>query len=76
MESHGLGRGFDLGHVNVASIENPHFKDSTGCGDVFASAFTIDYSVNRDFIKSLHFANRMASFNSSLEGVKELDKLR
>ncbi len=75
-KSYGNEKFNDLDHVNVASIENPHFVDSTGCGDVFASSFTIDYSVNRDFIKSMHFANRMASFNSSLEGINELDKLK
>jgi hypothetical protein len=76
MKSFGNEKFNDLDHVEIASIENSHFVDSTGCGDVFASAFTIDYSVNKDFKKSIHYANRMASFNSSLEGIDELDKLR
>lgn len=66
----------DLDHIEIASIENPKFVDSTGCGDVFASSFLLDYSVNNDFVKSIHFANRMASYNSSLEGIEQLDKLR
>ncbi len=66
----------DIGHTQISAIENPRFVDSTGCGDVFASAFTLDYSSNKDFEKSLHFANRMASLNASLEGINELVKLR
>ncbi len=67
---------YDLDHIEIPAIENPHFIDSTGCGDVFASSFTIDYSINRDYKKSIHYANRMASLNVSLAGVDELYKLR
>lgn len=67
---------YDIEHHEFPSIENPHFVDSTGCGDIFASAFTLDYSVNNDFEKSLHYANRMASLNASLEGIDELYKLK
>lgn len=66
----------DLNHIDIDSIENPHFVDSTGCGDVFASSFTVDYSKTKDFTKSIHYANRMASYNSSLMGIEELDKLK
>lgn len=66
----------DLEHHDIAAIENSRFVDSTGCGDVFASAFTLDYSVNNDFEKSLHYANRMASLNASLEGIEGLSKLK
>lgn len=67
---------FDLDHIELAAIENPHFIDSTGCGDVFASAFTLDYSVTSDFKKSLHYANRIASVNASISGIGQLDKLK
>ena len=67
---------FDLDHIDLAAIENPHFIDSTGCGDVFASAFTLDYSVTSDFKKSLHYANRIASVNASIGGIGQLDKLK
>ena len=73
---YGKEKFMDLDRIDVASIENSHFKDSTGCGDVFASAFTLDYSKNGNFEKSMHYANRIASFNSSLEGIDELHKLR
>lgn len=66
----------DLDLSEIAAIENPHFADSTGCGDVFASSFTLDYSVNKDFTKSIHYANRIASLNASLDGIDQLDKLR
>ncbi|MBN1632946.1 MAG: carbohydrate kinase family protein [Ignavibacteria bacterium] len=67
---------FDLDKYDVSAIENPKFKDSTGCGDVFASAFTIDYCRNNDFIKSLYYATRISSYKTSLEGIEELYKLR
>ncbi|MEO8210231.1 MAG: PfkB family carbohydrate kinase, partial [bacterium] len=67
---------YDLEHHEIASIENPHFADSTGCGDVFASAFTLEYSGNKDFEKSINYANRMASLNASLAGIDELYKLK
>ncbi len=67
---------YDLHHIEIPAIENPHFVDSTGCGDVFASAFTIEYSLNKNVQKSIHYANRMASLNASLNGIDELHKLR
>lgn len=67
---------YDLDHTEISAIENPHFVDSTGCGDVFASSFTIDYSRTKDFKKSIHYANRMASLNASLAGIDELFKLK
>ncbi|MCY7360948.1 MAG: carbohydrate kinase family protein, partial [Ignavibacteria bacterium] len=75
-KSFGNEKFYDLDRIDIASIENPHFADFTGCGDVFASSFTIDYSVNKDFVKSMRYANRMASLNVSLEGIKELGKLK
>ncbi len=74
-KSYGNEKFFDLDQLQVAAIENPRFVDSTGCGDVFASAFTLDFSKNENFEKSIHFANRMASYNTSLEGIDELHKL-
>ena len=67
---------YDLDHTEISAVENPHFVDSTGCGDVFASSFMLDYSQNNDFKKSIHYANRMASLNSSLAGIDELYKLK
>ena len=67
---------YDLDKDDVSAIENPHFKDSTGCGDVFAASFTLDYSKNGNFKKSLHFSTRIASYNTSLEGINELYKLK
>jgi hypothetical protein len=66
----------DLDKYDVSAIENPKFKDSTGCGDVFSSSFAIDYCKNKDFIKSLYYATRISSYNTSLEGVEELYKLK
>ncbi|MEO6694112.1 MAG: carbohydrate kinase family protein [Ignavibacteria bacterium] len=66
----------DLDRCEISAIENPNFVDSTGCGDVFASSFTLEYSKNKNFEKSMNFANRTASLNSSLDGINELIKLK
>jgi len=66
----------DIDKHDLSSIENPHFKDSTGCGDVFAASFTIDYAQSKDFEKAVHYANRKASFKSSLDGIDELVQLK
>jgi sugar/nucleoside kinase (ribokinase family) len=67
----------ELDKTELPPVETQKFKDSTGCGDVFASAFFYKSIENNqsDFPASLHFANRMASLNSELEGVEELGKL-
>ena len=67
---------YDLDRYDVAAVENPHLIDITGCGDVFAASFMIDYSKNSDFKKSLHYATRVASFKTSLKGIDELIKLK
>jgi hypothetical protein len=68
---------FELDKIDVPSVETPDFKDSTGCGDVFASAFFYKLTENNlsDLSASIHFANRMASRNATLIGPEELHKL-
>lgn len=65
----------DLEKKDLTAIENPDFRDSTGCGDVFASGFVYSFTRTGDINKSLHFANRMASYNTSLDGIDQLYKL-
>lgn len=67
----------ELDKTDIPMIESPGFVDSTGCGDVFASAFffkNAEYGLT-DLNKALHFGNRMASLNASLRGVEDLPKL-
>ncbi|HEY5535540.1 MAG TPA: carbohydrate kinase family protein [Ignavibacteria bacterium] len=66
----------DIDKYAIRAIENPRFVDTTGCGDVFAASFLLHYSKNKDFIKSIYFANRIASYKTSLEGINELHKLK
>ncbi|MCE1164904.1 MAG: carbohydrate kinase family protein [Bacteroidetes bacterium] len=75
-KSFGSEKYFDIDRIDINAVENPHFKDSTGCGDVFASSFTLDFSRSRDFDKSLHYATRIASHKASLSGIDELFKLK
>jgi len=66
----------DIERHDVESPEVDNFVDSTGCGDVFASAFTFDFAKSKDFLKALHFATRIASLNATLEGVEQLNRLK
>ncbi|CAN5449329.1 hypothetical protein BH10BAC5_BH10BAC5_15400 [soil metagenome] len=66
----------DLDRHELNAIENPRFADSTGCGDVFATSFTIEYANSKDIMRSLNFANRKASLNASLEGLDDLVNLK
>jgi hypothetical protein len=69
---------FEIDKSDLAAIETNHFADSTGCGDVFASAFFYRYISNgkHDYKTSLNFANRMASIKTKIMGVEELHKLK
>lgn len=64
--------------ADIQRIESTGFIDSTGCGDVFASAFFYSNSINKlnDLHTSVNYANKMASVNASLHGVEDLSKLR
>jgi sugar/nucleoside kinase (ribokinase family) len=68
-------QGIERTDFPVVKAEN--FKDSTGCGDVFASGFF--YKISRTGFSEIHsainFANRIASRNSELTGAEELYKL-
>ncbi|MDD5362602.1 MAG: carbohydrate kinase family protein [Ignavibacteria bacterium] len=75
-KSFGNEKFFDIDRIDVNAVENPRYKDSTGCGDVFAASFTLDFSHTHDLSKSLHYATRIASFKSSLSGIDELFKLK
>ena len=63
--------------TDFPAIETPDFKDSTGCGDVFGSGFF--YNMCESNLKETHsainFANSLASRNSELLGVEELENL-
>jgi hypothetical protein len=67
----------EIDKVDLPSVESYSFKDSTGCGDVFAAAFFLKCIQNsgKDCTPALKFANRMAALNTALRGVEELDKL-
>lgn len=67
----------ELDKTDVPMIESKNFTDSTGCGDVFASAFFYKNCETglKEFDNALHFANKMASINASLNGVEDLINL-
>lgn len=76
LKKFGSEKFFDIERHDIESPQVDNFIDSTGCGDVFASAFTFDFSKSRDFLKALHYATRIASLNAALEGVEQLNRLK
>jgi len=75
-KTYGDEKYFDLDRFDVQAIENPHFVDTTGCGDVFAASFTVNFSKTKDLKKGLHYATRIASYKTSVSGIYELNKLK
>ena len=67
----------EIDKTDVPAAERANFRDSTGCGDVFASAFFYKNAVNKcaDFLKAFKFANRIAGMKTESIGVEELHKL-
>jgi sugar/nucleoside kinase (ribokinase family) len=58
------------------SIKVNTFRDSTGCGDVFASAFFLmNLLNNHNYEESVQYAIAMAGRNASLGSVEELEKI-
>lgn len=57
-------------------IQSEKFVDSTGCGDVFATAFFYSNLINGfNYYHSMEYALRIASRNTALSGVEELKDL-
>ena len=65
----------DIDKKDLPAVERDNFKDSTGCGDVFASSFLFKMASGHDFETAVNFSNKMAGFKSTLQGVEELYKL-
>jgi len=63
--------------IDFHPVITPKFLDSTGCGDVFASAFFYKTSSSNfdNTADAVNFANVLASRNSELAGAEELHKL-
>jgi hypothetical protein len=69
---------YEIDKTDLPAIEQARFKDSTGCGDVFASSFFYRTAVNeqKNYEAGLYYANKIASLKTTLQGVEELHKLR
>ncbi len=59
--------------VKVPKIEK--VVDTTGCGDIFSSAFIIYYLKNKEPKKSFEFANFIATQRCRYSGIENLKKL-
>jgi len=65
-----------LRRTDYPSVKYNVFKDSTGCGDVFASAFFLmNLLNNHNYEESVQYAIAMAGRNASLGSVEELEKI-
>ena len=60
---------------SISSFYKDLSLDVTGCGDAFAAGFIIDYYNRRDPILAAKTANRVAGFNSTISGIKNIHKL-
>lgn len=50
--------------------------DPTGCGDVFGSAFLVDYLKSLDWIHAVEFANQAAAAKATFAGVDGVDRIQ
>jgi hypothetical protein len=68
---------YETNRTDLAGTERNDFKDSTGCGDVFASSFFYINLLHKgnDLHAALNYANKMAGRNGTLMGTEELYKL-
>lgn len=65
---------------SINSVHSPAYIperiiDTTGCGDIFASAFLWDYLNHRNPISANIFANRIAGIATSVSGLTGLKKI-
>lgn len=71
-------------HKNVKRYDFNPIKpekavDTTGCGDVYAAAYSVSYLKWKDIIKASSYANEVASFNAQFpgsSGINELSKFK
>jgi sugar/nucleoside kinase (ribokinase family) len=68
------GKEKEIDKASVNALDVVKFAESTGCGDVFASAFFFNSLNNNlsDFKQSLEYANKLAGLNVSIKGVEQL----
>lgn len=69
---------FEIDKTDFPSIKTKDFRDSTGCGDVFAASFFYKNLLqdNQNYFRSVNYAIKLASINCSLIGVEELRGLK
>ncbi len=50
-------------------------QDPTGCGDVFGAAYLVEFLKNRNHIRAVEYANRLAAAKTRFVGVDGLDRI-
>lgn len=65
----------DNGNIRIDRIEAvtiPDVVDTTGCGDVFAAGFIVNFLRTGDIVKSYEFGNRAAGLKCTFSGLDGL----
>jgi len=65
---------FDIDRLDEPAIENNHFKDSTGCGDILGAGFFYRNALTscKEFPAALMFANKLSGKKTQYTGVEEM----
>jgi hypothetical protein len=68
---------FDIDRLDEPAIENIHFKDSTGCGDILGAGFFYRNALTsgNEFPAALIFANKLAGKKTHYTGVEEMAEI-
>jgi sugar/nucleoside kinase (ribokinase family) len=60
---------------DIPAVEPEKVVDATGCGDVYAAAYCVEYLRSKEIHKAAKFANEAASFNARFPGANGIDSL-
>ena len=60
---------------DLDAVPVEHFKNPTGCGDVFGAAFLFSYLKKKNSFAAAEFANKAAALNTTIQTADELDTL-
>jgi len=65
---------FDIDRLDEPAIENNHFKDSTGCGDILGAGFFYRNALTsgKEYPAALIFSNKLAGKKTQFTGVEEM----
>jgi sugar/nucleoside kinase (ribokinase family) len=60
---------------DMPAVDPEKAVDPTGCGDVYAAAYCVEYIKSKDIHKATQFANTAASYNARFPGANGIESL-